>query len=77
MAYQQDITLKLRQPSLEEVKLFKNEAILYSFLYPGQNPELIKALAAKNLTALGMDCVPRISRPQVFEALSFMGNISG
>jgi len=76
-AFQQDITLKLRQPSLEEVGLFRDEAILYSFLYPGQNPELLKALADKKLTAFGMDCVPRISRAQVFDALSSMANISG
>merc|ERR1711981_903381 len=49
----------------------------YSFLYPGQNPDLVKALAAKKITAFGMDCVPRISRAQVFDALSSMGNISG
>eukprot|EP00090_Calanus_glacialis_P021091 TRINITY_DN3253_c0_g1_i1.p1 TRINITY_DN3253_c0_g1~~TRINITY_DN3253_c0_g1_i1.p1 ORF type:complete len:1057 (+),score=324.79 TRINITY_DN3253_c0_g1_i1:176-3346(+) len=76
-AFQQDITLKLRQPSMEEVKLFRDEAILYSFLYPGQNPDLIKALADRKMTAFGMDCVPRISRAQVFDALSSMGNISG
>jgi len=76
-AFTQDITLKLRQPSLEEAKLFRDEATLYSFLYPGQNPELIKALADKKLTAFGMDCVPRISRAQVFDALSSMANISG
>merc|ERR1712172_175532 len=76
-AFAQDITLKLRQPSLEEVALLRDEATLYSFLYPGQNPELVKALAAKKITALGMDCVPRISRAQVFDALSSMGNISG
>jgi len=76
-AFTQDITLKLRQPSLEEAKLFRDEATLYSFLYPGQNPDLIKALADKKLTAFGMDCVPRISRAQVFDALSSMANISG
>merc|ERR1712241_1459562 len=76
-AFKQDITLKLRQPSMEEVKMFRDEATLYSFLYPGQNPELIKALAGRRLTAFGMDCVPRISRAQVFDALSSMGNISG
>jgi len=76
-SFSQDITLKLRQPSLEEVKLLREEATLYSFLYPGQNPELIKALASKKITAFGMDCVPRISRAQVFDALSSMGNISG
>merc|ERR1712002_1250938 len=76
-AFNQDITLKLRQPSLEEVALLRDEATLYSFLYPGQNPELIKALADRKMTAFGMDCVPRISRAQVFDALSSMGNISG
>merc|ERR1711931_143979 len=76
-AFQQDITLKLRQPSLEEVALLREQSILYSFLYPGQNPDLIKALADKKMTAFGMDCVPRISRAQVFDALSSMGNISG
>merc|ERR1712032_272659 len=76
-AFAQDITLRLRQPSLEEVALLRDEATLYSFLYPGQNPDLVKALAAKKITAFGMDCVPRISRAQVFDALSSMGNISG
>merc|ERR1712002_779519 len=76
-AFNQDITLKLRQPSLEEVALLRDEATLYSFLYPGQNPDLVNALAAKKMTAFGMDCVPRISRAQVFDALSSMGNISG
>merc|ERR1711936_453390 len=76
-AFKQDITLKLRQPSLEEVALLRDEATLYSFLYPGQNPDLVNALAAKKITAFGMDCVPRISRAQVFDALSSMGNISG
>merc|ERR1711976_878727 len=76
-AFQQDITLKLRQPSMDEVKLFRDEATHYSFLYPGQNPDLIKALATKNMTVFAIDCVPRISRAQVFDALSSMANIAG
>merc|ERR1712223_1002694 len=76
-AYGSDIVLKVRQPSLSEASLFKDGVTLYSFLYPGQNKELIDALAKKNLTAFGMDCVPRISRAQVFDALSSMANISG
>merc|ERR1711863_163787 len=76
-AYASDIVLKVRQPSLQEAGLFKDGVTLYSFLYPGQNKDLIDALAKKKLTAFGMDCVPRISRAQVFDALSSMGNISG
>ena len=44
---------------------YRDEGTLYSFLYPAQNPDLVAALAKKNLTAFGMDCVPRISRAQV------------
>merc|ERR1719507_2937236 len=76
-AFKQDIVLKLRQPSIAEAGLFRDQGTLYSFLYPGQNPDLIKALADRKLTAFGMDCVPRISRAQVFDALSSMANISG
>jgi len=76
-AFKQDIVLKLRQPSMDEAKLFRDQGTLYSFLYPAQNPDLIAALAKKQLTAFGMDCVPRISRAQTFDALSSMANISG
>merc|ERR1712226_392130 len=75
--FDSDIVLKLRQPSIQEAAQFREESTLYSFLYPAQNKDLIDALAARKLTAFGMDCVPRISRAQVFDALSSMGNIAG
>merc|ERR1712051_505437 len=76
-AFKSDIVLKVRQPSIEEAAKFKEGGTLYSFLYPAQNKELIDEMAKYKLTAFGMDCVPRISRAQVFDALSSMGNISG
>lgn len=76
-AFKSDIVLKLRQPSIAETGLFRDEGTLYSFLYPAQNQDLINALAKRQITAFGMDCVPRISRAQVFDALSSMANISG
>merc|ERR1739844_495649 len=72
-----DIVLKLRQPTIAETASLKDGATIYSYLYPAQNPELLDAMAKKKITAFGMDCVPRISRAQVFDALSSMGNISG
>jgi len=76
-AFKSDIVLKVRQPSHEEASKFREEGTLYSFLYPAQNKDLIDEMAKHKLTAFGMDCVPRISRAQVFDALSSMGNISG
>lgn len=72
-----DIILKVRAPSMDEVDLLKNGSNLISFLYPAQNKDLIDKLAEKKVTALAMDCVPRISRAQVFDALSSMANIAG
>uniref|UniRef100_A0A6A7FTN8 NAD(P) transhydrogenase, mitochondrial n=3 Tax=Hirondellea gigas TaxID=1518452 RepID=A0A6A7FTN8_9CRUS len=72
-----DLVLKVREPSVAEVAKFKEGSILYSFMYPARNKELVDKLAARKLTVFGMDCVPRISRAQVFDALSSMSNISG
>lgn len=50
---------------------------MISFLYPAQNKPLLDELAKKKATAFAMDCIPRISRAQVFDALSSMANIAG
>ncbi|XP_002738525.1 NAD(P) transhydrogenase, mitochondrial-like [Saccoglossus kowalevskii] len=75
--FKSDIVLKVRAPTLEEVEKLKDKAHLLSFIYPAQNEELVQKLAAKKATVFGMDCVPRISRAQVFDARSSMDNISG
>ena len=74
-----DIILKVRGPELNgpEIDLLKEGQILISFLWPAQNPDLLKKLADKKITALAMDMVPRISRAQKMDALSSMANIAG
>lgn len=73
-----DIILKVRAPDMNEAKnLFKENSNLISFIYPAQNRPIIDELSKKNGTVFAMDCVPRISRAQVFDALSSMANIAG
>lgn len=69
--------MKVRQPLENEIPLIRDNSTLISFLYPGQNKDLLNNLAKKNINAFAMDCIPRISRAQVFDALSSMANISG
>ena len=78
-AFQQDIVLKVRPPSVDhEVGMFKDGGRLISFIYPAQNKDLVEKLQAKKMTVLGMDCIPRtLSRAQTFDALSSMANIAG
>jgi NAD(P) transhydrogenase subunit alpha len=72
-----DILLKVRPPEGSESVRLKPGQTLAAFLWPAQNPELLKTLAAAKVTALAMDCVPRISRAQKLDALSSMANIAG
>src|SRR5262245_12251548 len=78
-----DIILKVRGPEhhpvlhRDEVDLLHKGQVLIAFLWPGQNPDLLKRLVEKGVTALAMDSVPRISRAQKMDALSSMANIGG
>ena len=78
-----DIILKVRSLEFnsslnsEEIDLLREKQVIITFLAPAQNPDLLKKLAEKKVTALSMDSVPRISRAQKMDALSSMGNIAG
>jgi NAD(P) transhydrogenase subunit alpha len=72
-----DIIFKVRAPGGEEVQGMREGQILVSFIWPAQNPDLLEQLAARKVTVLAMDSVPRISRAQKLDALSSMANIGG
>ncbi|HVV51955.1 MAG TPA: Re/Si-specific NAD(P)(+) transhydrogenase subunit alpha, partial [Polyangia bacterium] len=76
-----DVVLKVRQPiatgGKHEADLLKEGATLISFVWPAQNKELLERLAARKVTVLAMDAVPRITRAQRMDALSAMANIAG
>ena len=76
-AWRSDIVLKVNPPTLDEVGRLREGATLVGLLAPAANEELIHALAARNITALSMDAVPRISRAQSLDVLSSMANIAG
>ena len=78
-----ELILKVRGPekhpelAIDEVEFLQQGKTLVSFLWPAQNEELMQRLAAKKVTVLAMDSVPRISRAQKLDALSSMANIAG
>ncbi|KAJ7046870.1 PNTB-domain-containing protein [Mycena alexandri] len=74
-----DILLKVRPPlEGQEAQQIKEGSTVISFLYPVQNKQIVDALAARKVqAAFAMDLIPRISRAQVFDALSSMANIAG
>ena len=69
--------IKVNQPTSAEIRKFKPGQILITFIWPAQNPQLVKDLNKKKITSLSMDMIPRISRAQKMDALSSMANIAG
>ncbi|KAK4114779.1 PNTB-domain-containing protein [Canariomyces notabilis] len=74
---QADIVLKVRGPSTAEADNVKEGQTIISFLQPAQNKALVEKLATRKAVVFAMDLIPRISRAQVFDALSSMANIAG
>ncbi|KAH8171185.1 NAD(P) transhydrogenase beta subunit domain-containing protein [Sarocladium implicatum] len=72
-----DIVLKVRSPADAEIESIKENQTIVSFVQPAQNKDLVQKIADKKATLFAMDMIPRISRAQVFDALSSMANIAG
>lgn len=73
-----DIVFKVRAPSAEEIGLIREGITLIGFIWPAQNPELMQQLAAKRVTVLALDSLPRtLSRAQKMDALTSTAGVSG
>ena len=72
-----DMVYKINLPTDEEIAAMNENAVLVSFVQPAQHPVLLEKLKDKNITAMAVDMVPRISRAQSMDVLSSMANISG
>jgi len=73
-----DIVFKVRAPTAEEVGLMHEGQTLIGFIWPAQNPELMQQLAARKVTVLAIDSLPRmLSRAQKMDALTSMAGVSG
>ncbi len=72
-----DLVFKINAPDDAEIAALKDGAILASLISPALQPALVERLAARDITVLAMDAVPRISRAQALDVLSSMANIGG
>src|ERR1043165_2259622 len=73
-----DILFKVRAPSEQEVARMHEGQTLIGFIWPAQNPALMQQLAARKVTVLAMDALPRmLSRAQKMDALTSMAGVTG
>ena len=72
-----DVVIFVNPPTVEQASQIKEGAALISFLYAYTQPELVKVLCERKISAFSMDAVPRISRAQTMDALSSQANLAG
>jgi NAD(P) transhydrogenase subunit alpha len=72
-----DMVLRIRKPPLEEVQYLNPGCIHVSLLDPFSEPEIVQRLAARGVTALSMEMIPRTTRAQKMDVLSSQASLAG
>ncbi len=72
-----DLILQLNVPKPKEIEKFKRGAVLASLMDPFRNPELVKTLKEKEISALCMELIPRSTYAQKMDALSSQASLAG
>ena len=68
---------KVAPPTDDEANEIRQGAVLACLLRPHENEALLMRLAGRNVTALALELVPRITRAQSMDVLSSQANIAG
>lgn len=76
-AFKSDIILSVAAPETGDLDLMHEGSTLLGRLAPALHPELLDELAARDITGLAIDTIPRISRAQAMDVLSSQANIAG
>ena len=76
-AHDADLVLRVGPPTIDEIGLIPEGAVLAGFLDPFIATDLVEALAARNVTTLAVEAVPRTTLAQSMDALSSQANIAG
>jgi len=71
------VVVKVQPPSEQELALLDEGTVLISLLRPGQSADLYAKLAARRITALALELVPRITRAQSMDVLSSQATVAG
>ena len=72
-----EIVCTVRNLSEDELDKINQNTLLVSFLDPFNEKSLVKKIKEKNISAISMELVPRITRAQKMDALSSQANLAG
>jgi len=72
-----DGVVKVQPPSLDEIELLKQGSIYISVVQSLHRHDIANKLAERQITAFGLDAIPRITLAQSMDVLSSMSTIAG
>ena len=72
-----EIVCSVRNLTENELSKINESTLLVSFLDPFNEKSLVKKIREKNISAISMELVPRITRAQKMDALSSQANLAG
>ena len=72
-----DIVAKVRKPLVDEIAAMREGAVFIGHAETCGEDPIVTALRARNVRAIAMERIPRISRAQSMDALSSQSNIAG
>ena len=72
-----DVVVQIHPPSEAQIAKLKEGSTIVSLLYPLTNPALVRALAARRVTAIAADMIPRTTLAQSMDVLSSQTTAAG
>lgn len=72
-----EVVCSVRNLSEDELDKINENTLLVSFLDPFNEKPLVRKIKEKNISAISMELVPRITRAQKMDALSSQANLAG
>jgi NAD(P) transhydrogenase subunit alpha len=72
-----DVLLKVQPPTLDEIAMMREGAIVIAQLQPHLAPERTRALRDRKITAFAMELLPRTTRAQAMDVLSSQAAVAG
>jgi NAD(P) transhydrogenase subunit alpha len=72
-----DAVVQIRPPSVAEVGKLKQGSTLISLLFPLVDHDVVRALAARKVTSLAVDMIPRTTVAQMMDVLSSQATAAG
>ena len=72
-----DAVVQIRAPRIEDVAKLKEGSALVSLLFPLVEHDLVRVLAARKITAIAVDMIPRTTVAQMMDVLSSQATAAG